>query len=93
MHKKRGQAFYAEIVNPSAKKYLVQCSLCGRVGLRPEATGADYDEIKDDKTVEYHLKLEKQSQQIAIRSLRRIYEPLPLDKFGHCEICAKASES
>jgi hypothetical protein len=93
MHKKRGQAFYAEIVNPSAKKYLVQCNLCGRVGLKPEATGADSDEIKDDKTGKRHLKLKKQSQQIAIRSLRRVYESLPLDKFGRCEICAKASES
>jgi hypothetical protein len=93
MHKKRGQAFYAEIVNPSAKKHLVQCSLCGRVGLKPDASGVDYDTIKDEKTIKRHQKLETLSQKIAIRSLQRVYEPLPLDKFGHCEICAKASES
>ena len=93
MHKRRGQSFYAEVLNPNAKKFLNHCNLCGRVGLKPEASSIDYDVIRDDKTIKYNQKWDKLTQKIAIRSLQKVYEPLPLDKFGHCEICAKASES
>jgi hypothetical protein len=93
MHKKRGQSFYGEVLNPSAKKHLVQCSLCGRVGLKPDVSRGDYDAIKDEKTVKRHQKLDSLTQKIAVDRLQRVYEPLLLDKFGHCEICAAASES
>jgi hypothetical protein len=92
MHKRRGQSFYAEVLDPSAKRFLNQCSLCGRVGLKPEAGGVDYHAIRDEKTVKEHQKLDKLMQKIAVGSLQRVYEPLLLDKFGHCEICAKAGE-
>jgi hypothetical protein len=93
MHKKRGQSFYGEVLDPSAKKYLNQCSLCGRVGLSPSALDVDYDAVKQDKTVKPNLKMTKIIHKIAIGRLQRVYEPLPLDQFGRCEVCAKVSES
>lgn len=61
--------------------------------MKPDATGDDFEAIKDTKTVSYHQKLEKLSQKISIRSLQRVYEPLSLDKFRCCETCAKASDN
>ena len=92
MHKKRGQSFYAEVLNPSTKRFLHQCSLCGRVGLKPDASSGDYDTIRDEKTVNRHQKLDKLIQKIEVESLQRVYEPWPLDKVGHYEVCARLSE-
>jgi hypothetical protein len=93
MHKKRGQSFYAEVLDPSIKKFLNQCSLCGRVGLSPSALDVDYDAVKEQKTVKWDVKMAKVTQKVAVEKLQRVYDPLPLDEFGHCEVCARSAES
>jgi len=81
MHKKRGQSYYAEILDPEAKKFLHHCNLCGRVGLLPSALGSDYDAVKELKTVKWDVKGEKLRQKGVVEILQRTYEPLSLDKF------------
>jgi hypothetical protein len=72
---KRGRSHYVEAWNPRAKKFIVTCSLCGRVGYSPT--------IMDDGFADT---LEKK----AIRSeLTRIHEPLSLDAEGRCEKCSE----
>src|ERR1019366_9144794 len=92
MHKKRGQSFWTVVVDPSAKRFLNQCVLCGRVGLKPAALDADYSAIEHEKTVPHQQKSAVFDQELAFKNLGGRYEPLSLDKFGRCEICAGTTE-
>ena len=92
MHKRRGQSFYAEVINPSAKKVLNQCCLCGKVGLKPGASQIDYDYTDDEVTVNRHVKEEKFFRKLSVDRLRRIYDPLKLDELGRCEVCVRTTE-
>jgi len=93
MHKRRGQSFYAEFLDPSSKKFLNQCGMCGRVGLSPRALDSDFDMVQEQKTVKRDVKGAKLRQKAVVDILRRDYDPLPLDKLGHCDMCAIAAES
>ncbi|MBQ8907353.1 MAG: hypothetical protein IJY71_02060 [Clostridia bacterium] len=79
---KRGKSFYVENWNPSAKKFINTCVLCGAEGYNPsiDEEGFLYNEAK---TVTNH-------EHYAIHaSLTSILKPLPLDSLGRCPDCAK----
>jgi len=89
MHRKRGY----KNLNPSAKKAIRRCCLCGRVGFASSILEDDYDVIKDQKTVDRHQKLTKLIQKIDKNALQAKYEPLSLDRFGRCEVCAGIADN
>ena len=82
---KRGRSHFVESWNPSAKRFIVTCALCGATGYNPtiDDEGFVYNEAKSVKNFEH----------CAIRDeLRAIYKPLPLDTLGRCPVCAQAME-
>jgi hypothetical protein len=91
MHKKRGQSFFAEVIDRSAKKFLNQCSLCGRVGLLPNALDVEQVAAQENKAVDRHIREAEFSRSTAVKHLRKRYEPLPLDRLGRCEVCARVA--
>ena len=74
--RQQGKSYYLDKVNPRAKKYLVNCSLCGHVGYDPKVDEGAYSEMERNN----HLKEE----------VTRLYEPLELNKEGLCENCANS---
>lgn len=72
---KRGQSLYVNSWNPSAKKYINVCKICGHRGYRPG--------IEDEGF------LSSPKNRAVYSSLTQTLEPLPLDELGRCEYCAK----
>ena len=70
---KRGRSQYVEVWNPRAKKFILECSRCGRRGFRAEIL-----------TDEFQFDLERQA---ISRELQRILSPLELDDQGLCSTC------
>lgn len=78
-HSKRrqqGKSYYLDTVNVKAKKYLVQCQLCGFQGYDPRIDSGVLTEIERNP----HLKQE----------ITRMYEPLDLDDRSLCESCSNS---
>jgi hypothetical protein len=92
MHKKRGESFWAVVVDPSCKKFLNKCALCGRIGLKPDALDVDYSAMEHQKTIKRHQKSATFNRELAVKNLQRRYEPLSLDEFGRCQVCAQVAE-
>ncbi len=92
MHKKRGQSFWTEVVDPSAKRYLHECALCGRVGLKPGALNVDYSAVENEKTINRHRKSATFDQELAVKNLLRTFGTLTLDERGRCKVCAEVAE-
>jgi len=93
MHKKRRQLYYPEVVDPSSKRFLNQCVLCGRVGLKPGALEIDYSAVENERTVDRHHKSAVFNKHWVIQYLQRNYEPLALDESGRCQVCSGVAEN
>lgn len=80
---KRGRSLYLDKWNPSAKKYVNVCKICGSQGYNPVILETDF----------YDKRPNVYSKKRAIyEELTRILKPLPLDSMDRCEICAKIQE-
>ena len=75
---KRGHSLYVESWNPSAKKYINTCKVCGHQGYSPTIEEEGFCDDITRKGICYELK--------------QIMDVLPLDEFGRCEICAKLQD-
>ncbi len=72
---KRGRSHYVESWNPSAKKYINVCKICGHTGYNPVLDSVDFDITPPNGAIR--------------NELTQILQPLSLDEFGRCEQCAK----
>ena len=72
---KRGRSHYVESWNPSAKRFIVTCSLCGSVGYSPTIDGEGFCDTPEHKVIRSELKA--------------TLKPLALDELGRCEVCAR----
>ncbi len=82
---KRGRSLYIQKWNPSAKRFIRTCVICGAQGYSPDIDdeGFVYDNAHNLSHTEHR----------AIRAeLKRVFGPLALDRFGRCDACAKAME-
>ena len=80
---KRGKSLYIEKWNPSAKRFINTCVICGAQGYNPGIDDIGFVSESPQKLPD----LERR----AIRSeLKRVLKPLSLDSFGRCSDCAKA---
>ncbi|MBR6650468.1 MAG: hypothetical protein IKL36_03565 [Clostridia bacterium] len=79
---KRGRSQYIEKWNPSSKKYINTCVICGAQGYKPS--------IEEDDFVRENIYRIDDLENAAIRSeLKKIFLPLPLDELNRCNDCAK----
>ena len=79
---KRGTSLYIEKWNPSAKRYINTCVICGAQGYNPsiDDTGVVYDNAQKISDLEHR----------AIRGeLKNVLKPLSIDSFGRCGDCAR----
>ena len=79
---KRGKSLYIEKWNPSAKRYINTCVICGAQGYNPsiDDTGFVYDNAQKISDLEHR----------AIRAeLKSVLKPLSIDSFGRCGDCAR----
>jgi hypothetical protein len=81
--KKPGFSLYLNKWNPSGKKFINVCTICGRQGYSPVILGADFSDKCPDVYSEKRAIFEE---------LTRALKPLPLDDLGRCEECAKIQE-
>ena len=72
---KRGYSLYVEEWNPSAKKFINVCKICGRRGYSPSIEAEGFCNSPKRKAIYGELK-----QTLPV---------LPLDEWGWCEVCAK----
>ena len=71
---KRGRSHYIESWNSRAKNYIVTRKLCGHRGYSPTILNDEFSKSLENK---------------AIRSeLKSTLDPLELNEWGHCSICA-----
>ena len=82
---KRGKSLYVEKWNPSAKRFINTCAVCGAQG---------YDSgIDDEGFVFDNAKNIADFEHRAIRAeLKGVMKPLPLDQLGRCADCARIME-
>lgn len=84
-HTKRGSSLYIEKWNPSAKRFINTCAVCGARGYSPT--------IDDDGFVFDKAKNIASLVRRAIRAeLKSVLQPLSVDTLGRCEDCAKRME-
>lgn len=76
---KRGFSLYIEKWNPSAKKYINVCKVCGSQGYSPAILADDFF----DKRWNVHS-----ANKMTYRELTKTLKPLALDDLGRCEVCA-----
>ena len=79
-HTKRGFSLYLERWNPSAKRYLNPCVLCGAKGYSPAVDEPDFERLSWENSV-------------TAKELRRMMRCLPLNEQGRCADCAARAES
>lgn len=72
---KRGYSLYVEEWNPSAKKYINTCKLCGHAGYSPTIDEEGFCDTPVHRAIRSELK-----QTLSV---------LPLDERGYCAVCAK----
>lgn len=75
---KRGRSLYLDNWNPSAKKYVNVCKICGHRGYSPVIEQAEF--------------LNDPMNRGIYSELKRTLKPLPLDDLGRCEYCAKIQD-
>ncbi len=79
---KRGKSLYIESWNPSAKRFINTCALCGDVGYSPTIEEEGF--IKDGEGGRTNY------EHAAIYAeLTRTLKPLPLDAQSRCPDCAR----
>ena len=72
---RRGRSLYLESWNPSTKKYINTCKVCGHQGYSP--------------VIEEEGFCDQQINRVIYAELKQTYTKLALDEFGRCEYCAK----
>ena len=81
---KRGRSHYVESWNPSAKKFINKCVLCGDEGYSPTIDEVGFVTEPGGRTNYVHH---------AIRTeLKSILKPLRLDELGRCDVCRSHME-
>ena len=76
---KRGQSWYINNVNPTAKKYINTCYLCGATGYSPAIEEPDFIDSLQRKAI--------------YNKLTQLFDSaLPLDSFGRCQNCGKMQD-
>ena len=79
---KRGRSQYIEGWNPSAKRFINVCALCGARGYSPSIDEDGFVYNDEGRIADFEHR--------AIREeLRRVLSPLSLDDDGLCEDCAR----
>ncbi len=79
---KRGKSLYIEKWNPTAKRFINTCAICGAQGYSPtiDEEGFVYDNANKISNFKHR----------AIRAeLKSVFKPLSLDSLGRCALCAK----
>jgi hypothetical protein len=71
-------------LNPSAKRFITTCAICGRQGYAPQIDDADF--AGNESTVFHRFTRGKLKAMLC-----KYYEPLMLDRAGRCEECAAPS--
>ena len=77
---KRGFSLYIDKLNPSAKKYINTCSICGSQGYSPVILAEDFYDKRPNLF---------SANKAIYEELTKILKPLPLDDLGRCSICEK----
>jgi len=72
---KRGESKYVDSWCPDAKRQIVACSLCGHKGFHPRVLEEGFFTNTNEGC-------------FIRKSLESVLEPLELDEFGCCPICA-----
>lgn len=75
---KRGRSLYLESWNPSAKKYINTCIICGHKGYSP--------------VIEQECFTDTVPNRVIYEELKKTMQCLPLDELGRCECCARAQD-
>ncbi|MCL2812981.1 MAG: hypothetical protein FWD23_00115 [Oscillospiraceae bacterium] len=78
--RKKGFSLYIDKWNPSAKKYINICCICGSNGYNPVILEDEFDRHGFEKN------------RIIRDNLLKTHNPLPLDDLKRCEICANIQD-
>ena len=81
---KRGHSLYVENWNPSAKRFVRVCALCGTQGYDPS--------IDEEGFVHPSVNVTDYEHSAIQAELTRIMKPLALDELGRCETCARVMD-
>lgn len=81
---KRGNSLYVESWNPSAKKHINTCCVCGKQGYKPS--------IEEDGFIHPSPRVTDYEHAAILVELSKIMQPLELDSLGRCEQCAKVMD-
>lgn len=83
---KRGSSFYVKNWNPSAKRFINVCAVCGAQGYNPT--------IDDDGFVyDSSMKIANFEHRAIRQELKSTLNPLGLDSLGRCSHCAEIMDS
>jgi len=74
---RRGKSHYLESWNPSAKRFIVKCGLCGQVGFKPEVLEPSFSLTEKGR--------------VTRRELEAVLKPLAVNAAGMCESCVSVS--
>lgn len=74
--RRKGHSLYIDSWNPSAKKFINTCCLCGREGYSPSILETDFINSLEREAIYNEL-------------TKMFNSSLKLDSFGRCEKCAK----
>jgi hypothetical protein len=85
---KRGFSLYIEKWNPSAKKYVCTCSICGRQGYNPAVLEKDFHGNSPDK----NYPCAASEEWVIYQELTKTLASLELDDYGRCDICTVVHE-
>lgn len=77
--RKKGQSIYIDNWNPSAKKYINICTLCGRRGYSPAIEEEDFISNLERKAIYDEL-------------TKMLHSALALDAYGRCSDCANKQD-
>ena len=77
----RGKSLFVEKWNPSAKKFINTCAICGKQGYKPSIAEEGFIHPAPNVTNHEHDAI--------FSELSSVYEPLALDSLNRCENCAK----
>lgn len=78
-YRKKGQSLYIDNWNPSAKKYINVCTLCGRKGYSPAIEEKEFLNSLERKAIYREL-------------TKMFHSALAIDSFGRCGDCAKRQD-
>ena len=82
---KRGKSLYIQKWNPSAKRFIRTCVICGAEGYSPD--------IDDEGFVYDNAQKLSHTEHRAIRAeLKKVFGPLSLDSLGRCATCTRMME-